>query len=107
VQLQRLAELAGMKERVDFDLQKGVGDGRPDMIVWLPRGGCIVVDAKAPMQHYLEALECTSEDGRTKNLGEHARRVKQHVDSLGGKTTPATCRRARSLWSCTSPATPV
>jgi DNA recombination protein RmuC len=85
VQLQRLAELAGMKERVDFDLQKGVGDGRPDMIVWLPRGGCIVVDAKAPMQHYLEALECTSEDGRTKNLGEHARRVKQHVDSLGGK----------------------
>lgn len=85
VQLQRLAELAGMKERVDFDLQKGVGDGRPDMIVRLPRGGCIVVDAKAPMQHYLEALECVSEDGRAKNLGEHARRVKQHVDSLGGR----------------------
>lgn len=85
VQLQRLAEMAGMKERVDFDQQKGVGERRPDMIVWLPRGGCIVVDAKAPMKHYLEALESTSEDTRERNLGEHARRVKQHVDSLRSK----------------------
>jgi len=84
-QLQRLAELAGMKERVDFDLQKGVGDGRPDMVVRLPRGGCIVVDAKAPTQHYFEALESTSEDARKRNLGEHARRVKQHLDSLRSK----------------------
>jgi len=81
-QLQRLAELAGMKERVDFDLQKGIGEGRPDMVVNLPRGGCIVVDAKAPMQHYFEALESASEEARKKNLGEHARRVKQHLDSL-------------------------
>jgi DNA recombination protein RmuC len=85
VQLQRLAELAGMKERVDFDQQKGVGEGRPDMIVWLPRSGCIVVDAKAPMKHYFEALESTSEDARKKNLGEYAKRVKQHVDSLHSK----------------------
>jgi DNA recombination protein RmuC len=81
-QLQRLAELAGMKERVDFHLQEGVGEGRPDMVVWLPRGGCIVVDAKAPMKHYFEALETASEDSRKKNLEEHARRVKHHVDSL-------------------------
>ncbi|MGQ9689103.1 MAG: DNA recombination protein RmuC [Desulfobaccales bacterium] len=85
VQLQRLAELTGMKERVDFDLQPGMGDGRPDMIVRLPRGGCIVVDAKAPMQHYLEALESTGEEARKRNLGEHARRVRQHVDSLRSK----------------------
>jgi DNA recombination protein RmuC len=84
-QLQRLAELAGLKERVDFDLQKGVGDGRPDMVVRLPRGGCIVVDAKAPMQHYFEALESGSEEARKKNLGEHAKRVKQHLDSLRSK----------------------
>jgi len=82
IQLQRLAELAGMKERVDFDLQQGVGEGRPDMVVKLPRGGCIVVDAKAPMQSYLEALESTDEEARRKKLTEHARRVKQHVDSL-------------------------
>jgi DNA recombination protein RmuC len=84
-QLQRLAELAGMKERVDFNLQKGVGEVRPDMVVWLPRGGCIVVDAKAPMTHYLEAQELTNEDSRRKKLEEHARRVKQHVDNLRSK----------------------
>jgi DNA recombination protein RmuC len=81
-QLQRLAEMAGLKDRVDFHLQEGLGEGRPDMVVWLPRGGCVVVDAKAPMQHYFEALESASEEGRKKNLGEHVRRVKQHVDSL-------------------------
>jgi DNA recombination protein RmuC len=85
IQLQRLAELAGMKERVDFDLQVGVEAGRPDMVVKLPRGGCIVVDAKAPMQHYLEALESPDEEVRRKKLAEHARRVKQHVDSLKSK----------------------
>jgi len=84
-QLQRLAELAGMKERVDFHLQENVGEGRPDMVVWLPRGGCIVVDAKAPMKHYFEAIESTSEESRKKYLEEHARRVKQHLDSLRSK----------------------
>jgi DNA recombination protein RmuC len=81
-QLQRLAELAGMKERVDFDLQEGLEEGRPDMVVRLPRRGCIVVDAKAPMKHYFEALESTDEEARRRNLVEHARRVKQHVESL-------------------------
>lgn len=85
IQLQRLAELAGMKDRVDFTLQKGMGEVRPDMVVWLPRGGCIVVDAKAPMTLYLEAQEITDEEARRKKLGEHARRVKQHVDSLHSK----------------------
>jgi DNA recombination protein RmuC len=84
-QLQRLADLAGMKDRVDFDMQKGVGEVRPDMVVWLPRGGCIVVDAKAPMTQYLEAQELTNEESRRKKLEEHARRVKQHVDNLRSK----------------------
>jgi DNA recombination protein RmuC len=84
-QLQRLAELAGMKDRVDFDLQKGVGEVRPDMVIRLPRGGCIVVDAKAPMTQYLEAQELTNEESRRKKLEEHARRVKQHVDNLRSK----------------------
>jgi DNA recombination protein RmuC len=84
-QLQRLAELAGMKDRVDFNLQVGVGEVRPDMVVRLPRGGCIVVDAKAPMTLYLEAQEITNEEARQKKLEEHARRVKQHVDNLRSK----------------------
>ena len=85
IQLQRLAELAGMKDRVDFTVQQGMGEGRPDMVVWLPRGGCIVVDAKAPMTHYLEAQELTNEEARRKKLEEHAKRVKQHVDNLRSK----------------------
>lgn len=84
-QLQRLAELAGMKDRVDFNLQLGMGEVRPDMVIRLPRDGCIVVDAKAPMTHYLEAQETTNEESRVKKLQEHARRVRQHVDSLRGK----------------------
>lgn len=84
-QLQRLAELAGMKDRVDFHLQPGLGESRPDMVVWLPRGGCIVVDAKAPFSHYLEAMELNTEEARRKKLDEHARRVKQHIDTLHGR----------------------
>jgi DNA recombination protein RmuC len=84
-QLQRLAELAGMKDRVDFKLQMGVGEVRPDMVIWLPRGGCIVVDAKAPMTHYMEAQDITNEESRCKKLQEHARRVRQHVDNLRSK----------------------
>ncbi|MDI6854319.1 MAG: DNA recombination protein RmuC [Deltaproteobacteria bacterium] len=84
-QLQRLAELAGMKERVDFNLQLGLGEARPDMVVWLPRGGCIVVDAKAPLSHYLEAMELTAEEERCKKLAEHARRVRQHIEHLHAK----------------------
>jgi DNA recombination protein RmuC len=74
-----------MKDRVDFSLQMGVGDVRPDMVIWLPRGGCIVVDAKAPMTHYMEAQDITNEESRRKKLEEHAKRVKQHVDNLRSK----------------------
>jgi DNA recombination protein RmuC len=84
-QLQRLAELAGMKERVDFHLQESLGEGRPDMVVRLPRGGCIVVDAKAPMKHYFEALECVDDELRRKNMGEHVKRVRHHLESLCSK----------------------
>jgi DNA recombination protein RmuC len=85
IQLQRLVELAGMKEHVDFDTQFTVGDGRPDMVVRLPQEGSIVVDAKAPMTHYLEALDSPSEESRAKKLEEHAKRVKQHVIHLSSK----------------------
>jgi DNA recombination protein RmuC len=84
-QLQRLAEMAGMKDRVDFNLQMGVGPVRPDMVVRLPREGCIVVDAKAPLTHYLEALELDNEEARRKKLEEHAKGVKHHIDLLRSK----------------------
>lgn len=84
-QLQRLAEMAGLKDHVDFNLQHVTGEVRLDMVVWLPRRGCVVVDAKAPMHSYFKALESASDPERKKNLEEHARRVKHHVDSLGSK----------------------
>lgn len=85
LQLQRVVELAGMVENVDFIQQTAVGDFRPDMIVRLPGGKSIAVDAKAPMQAYLEALESADESVRKAKFAEHARAVRTHIDALGNK----------------------
>ncbi|MFT3780458.1 MAG: DNA recombination protein RmuC [Nibricoccus sp.] len=85
VQLQRVVELAGMVENVDFVQQEAQGDIRPDMIVRLPGGKSIAVDAKAPMQAYLEALESGDETIRKAKFTEHARAVRLHIDALGNK----------------------
>ncbi|MBA3848569.1 MAG: DNA recombination protein RmuC [Opitutus sp.] len=85
VQLQRVVELAGMVENVDFIQQTAAGDIRPDMIVRLPGGKSIAVDAKAPMQAYLEALEAADENLRKAKFTEHARAVRGHIDALGAK----------------------
>ncbi len=85
LQLQRVVELAGMVENVDFIQQTAVGEFRPDMIVRLPGGKSIAVDAKAPMQAYLEALEAADESVRKAKFAEHARAVRTHIDALGNK----------------------
>jgi DNA recombination protein RmuC len=85
VQLQRVVELSGMVENVDFIQQEAAGDVRPDMIVRLPGGKSIAVDAKAPMQAYLEALEAGDESVRIAKFKDHARAVRLHIDALGGK----------------------
>ncbi len=85
VQLQRVVELAGMVENVDFIQQTAAGDIRPDMIVRLPGGKSIAVDAKAPMQAFLEALEASDENVRKAKFTEHARAVRGHIDALGNK----------------------
>ncbi len=87
--LQRVAELAGMVEHCDFyqQEQKNSDDGalRPDMIVRLPGGKSIVVDAKTPLAAYIQALEATSEDDRTRFLQDHARQLQTHIRQLGQK----------------------
>jgi len=83
-QLRRIVELAGMLEHVDFSEQVTVEAGRPDLVVHLPNGGIIPVDAKAPMQAYLEAAEA-AEPGRTARLDAHVKALKQHVQQLAGK----------------------
>ncbi len=86
LQLQRVVELAGMVENVDFIQQEAAGDVRPDMIIRLPGGKSIAVDAKAPMQAFLEALEASDENVRKAKFIEHARVVRGHIDALGAKS---------------------
>lgn len=89
MQLQRVVELAGMAEHCDFRLQPSLdtGDGvqRPDMIVTLPGGRSIVVDAKAPVTAYLDAIALDDDAARQSRLRDHAALVKGHVAALGAK----------------------
>jgi len=89
IQLKRVVEMAGMTAHVDFLEQTSFRDEgvlkRPDLLVNLPQGKQIVVDAKAPLQAYLESLEAEGEEGRRERLKDHARQVKQHIQMLGSK----------------------
>lgn len=89
VQLRRVVEMAGMTEHCDFEEQVSqtseAGRLRPDLIVHLPGGRRIVVDAKAPIEAYLEAIEDKDEDARKQHLVAHARQVRDHIGKLGSK----------------------
>lgn len=89
IQLRRVVELAGMLDHCDFREQSSVAteDGRirPDVIVQLPGNKHIVVDAKAPLMSYLEALEAPDDATREAMYRDHARQVRDHVTRLSGK----------------------
>ena len=88
-QLRRVVEMAGMTEHCDFSVQTTVdaADGalRPDLIVHLPGNKTIVVDAKAPLIAYLEAIEAKDEAARRAHLDTHAGHVRNHIAMLGRK----------------------
>lgn len=90
IQLKRVCELAGMLDHCDFVEQESVltDDGRlrPDVKICLPGGKLIIVDAKAPLQAYLEAVEATDDGMRQAKLRDHARQVKDHVTKLSAKS---------------------
>ncbi|MEC5150597.1 DNA recombination protein RmuC [Cryobacterium sp. GrIS_2_6] len=94
-QLRSVVEAAGLIERVDFDVQSSIssdaGAGRPDMVVHLPGGKNIAVDAKVPFTAFLEASQipatATGAEGarRTALLGAHVKAVRDHITALGSK----------------------
>jgi len=81
--LRRVAEMAGLTAHCDFQEQMTIGDGvRPDMVVNLPEGRRIAVDAKAPLSAFLKASEAPSESKRKLALARHAKNLRGHVRQL-------------------------
>jgi DNA recombination protein RmuC len=89
MQLRRVVEMAGMVEHCDFEQQVTTdgSDGklRPDMVVTLPGSRTVVVDAKVPLQAFLDANDATDESERRTYLVAHGRQLRSHVDSLSKK----------------------
>jgi DNA recombination protein RmuC len=90
MQLKRVVELAGMLEYCDFYSQPTAiteeGRVRPDLLVRLPGGKSIIVDAKAPLEAYLAAHESGNEETRRARLVDHARQVRNHMAALARKS---------------------
>ncbi|HMD02211.1 MAG TPA: DNA recombination protein RmuC [Candidatus Baltobacteraceae bacterium] len=88
--LQRVVEMAGMTEHCEYDVQPAVnpqeGDTRPDMIVHLPGGSFVVIDAKVPMAAYIDSMEAGDDLSRSLKSAEHARGVRAHVEVLSKRS---------------------
>jgi len=87
MQLRRVVELAGMVNHCDF-YEQVTGDSgqvRPDLIVKLPGGKQVIIDAKTPCEAYLDAIQTDDEDFKLEKMKSHARQVRQHVMALGKK----------------------
>jgi DNA recombination protein RmuC len=84
LQLRRIAELAGMEDHIDFDEQVVTDEGRPDMIIRLPGGGILPVDAKASAAAYLDAMQLEG-DARRGKLADHVKATRLRIQELARK----------------------
>jgi DNA recombination protein RmuC len=90
MQLRRVVELAGMLDHCDFDLQQSTRDDdgkllRPDLVVRLPGDKTIVVDAKVPIDAYLDAVNADDPEVKRAHLARHAAQMRDHIAKLGQK----------------------
>jgi len=90
VQLKRVIEATGMIEHCDFVVQSSTRDDagallRPDLVVSLPGGKSVVVDAKVPLSAYLDACQAQDDELRQRCIGEHTRQLRDHVAKLAAK----------------------
>lgn len=88
-QLRTILESAGLAENVDFTLQASVNDGerqlRPDCVIHLPGGRCIVIDVKCPLVHFESAFDEEDEEIRSALLRQHASAMGAYANDLGRK----------------------
>ncbi len=85
IQLRRVVEMAGMVKNISYEEQVSTDKGRPDMITYFPNGGILPLDAKVPLEAYLDAMESEDDDERKVKLLSHAKAMKDRVRELSRK----------------------
>ena len=90
ISFRRVVELAGLVENCDFRDQASISTDqsrlRPDLIVFLPNYRKIVVDAKVPLDSYLDAIEAETDAERDRLMAEHSQHLQRHISALASKS---------------------